>query len=103
MSSKKALLFIVVITSFILMTYQSKKGHFGPIKSINFVLDSTHMVVSSLTDSLFRPFRRLALREEENIKLKKRVDALLLERDNYQDAAIENKRLRELLTLKENS
>lgn len=103
MSSKKALLFIVVITSFILMTYQSKKGHFGPIKSINTALNSTHMAVSSLTAAFFQPFRRLALREEENIKLKSRVDELLLERDSYQGAVIENKRLRELLRLKENS
>ncbi|TAN42435.1 MAG: rod shape-determining protein MreC [Nitrospirae bacterium] len=103
MSRKKALLPIVVIISFILMTYQSKKGHFGSPAQISSLLDSAHKTIASLTGSLSQPFKRLALREEENTRLRQRVDELLLERDRYLDAVLENKRLKELLKLQESS
>jgi rod shape-determining protein MreC len=103
MSSKKTLLFTVVITSLVLMTYQSRKGHIGSMTSIKTILNNAHKAASYMTDSFFRPFRLIALREEENIKLKRRVDELLIERDSHQDTAIENRRLIELLRLKENS
>jgi len=43
----------------------------------------------------------MALRDEDNALLRKRIDELLLERAKYQEAVLENKRLKELLKLLE--
>jgi rod shape-determining protein MreC len=101
MLRKKALLLIVIIAVFILMTYQGKKGHVGSLTFLNTLLQATQDAVSSVTGSLSRPFRTMALREEDNIKLSKRLDQLLLEQSADQEAVLENKRLRDLLKLRE--
>jgi rod shape-determining protein MreC len=43
----------------------------------------------------------IAIRDAENRALKKRVQELLLEREKYREAVFENRRLRDLLALKE--
>ncbi|MBI5100862.1 MAG: rod shape-determining protein MreC [Nitrospirae bacterium] len=104
MSGKKALLIIVVVASLILMTYQSKKGHFFSTGTgFSAILDTVHRAATILSGSLSRPYRMLVLREEENTALKKRLSELAMERDGYLDAVNENKRLRELLKFRENS
>jgi len=102
MPKKNTLLFVIlVIISFILMTYQSRKGHLPANIFLHNLLNNTHMATKSLSDSVKRPFERMALNEKENIKLQKRIDELLMEREKYQEALIENKRLKELLKLRE--
>ncbi len=101
MVRKKALLFIVIIAAFILMTYQGKKGNIGSLTSLNTLLQATQHAVSSVTGALSRPFRTMALREEDNARLRKRIDQLLLEQSANQEAVLENKRLKELLKLRE--
>jgi len=101
MSRKKALLLFVVIVSFTLMTYQSKKGRLGPLPCLGTALHSANRAFSSVTGSLSRPFRIMFLREAENTALKKQVDRLLLEQNATQEAVIENRRLKELLKLRE--
>lgn len=102
MLRKKALLLIVITAVFILMTYQGKKGTVEPLTSLKALLQTAQHAVSSVSGSLSRPFRTMALREEENLRLKKRVDELLLEQSVNLGAVLENKRLRDLLKLREN-
>lgn len=102
MPSKKTLLFfIAVIFSFVLMTYQSRKGHFLSVDFIGGPLNHLHGASNSLTEAIKRPFRMIALREKENIELLKKITELELEREKYQEALLENKRLKELLSLRE--
>lgn len=101
MSKKKLLLFLFIILSLGLMTYQSKSKHFLPFQFLNNPLTRFHAVVSSLKDSAKAPFKRMLLREEENLRLKAELDKLLREKQKYQEAFLENRRLKELLSLKE--
>lgn len=101
MLRKKALLLIVIVAALILMTYQGKKGNVGSLTSLNTLLQATQHAVSSVTGFLSRPFRAMALREEDNIRLRKRLDQLLLEQSASQEAVLENKRLKDLLRLRE--
>jgi len=103
MSKKNVFLFLLVLgISFILMTYQSKKGHLFTSTFINSMLNTAHSFTRSLADSVTSPFKKIALRDEDNKLLSKRIDELLLERAKYQEAVFENKRLNELLKLREN-
>lgn len=95
------LFFALIVISFFLMTYQSKKGRLFSVNSLNGLLDTSHFAARSVTDAIESPFRRMALREEENTRLKKQVAELLMERQKYQETELENKRLRELLNLRE--
>ena len=102
MLRKKTLLFfVVIIFSFVLMTYQSKKGHTLSVDFLRGPLNSMHAASHSLTEAVTRPFRMIALREKENVELKKKIDELLLEKEKYREALLENKRLKELLSLRE--
>ncbi len=102
MPRKKTLFFFaVVIASFVAMTYQSKKGERPPENFFSRFIDYSHEAGKSLTDTLLSPFEKMAVREEENTRLKKRVDELLIEKEKYQEAVLENKRLKEILRLQE--
>jgi rod shape-determining protein MreC len=102
MFRKNTLLFFALIAiSFVLMTYQNKKGRLFSVPPLNALLDNSQNAAQSLSDFIARPFRRMAVREEENVRLKKEVDKLLLEKQKYQEVAIENARLRELLKFRE--
>lgn len=101
MPKKRLLLFLFIITALSLMTYQSNKGSLIPLKFLNNTLNSFHSIKNSVKDSIISPFRRMLLREEENIRLKAELTRMLKEQQRYQEAILENKRLRELLSLKE--
>lgn len=102
MSRKNAILFFVlIIISFVLMTYQSKKGHLISGNFLVDVLNNTHLTIQSFTDAFKSPFRKLTLREEENRKLRKQIDELTFEREKYNEAFLENRRLKDLLRLRE--
>lgn len=103
MPKKNTLLFLVLITvSFMLMTYQSKKDYSLTSSFINNLFNNTFMITKTLSDSVKKPFKKMALREEENKKLRKRIDDLLMEREKYQEAIRENKRLKKFLQLSAN-
>lgn len=102
MPRKTVFLFLlVVVIAFVLMTYQGKKGHFFNDNFISDVLNASHALTKSAVESITAPFRKIALRDEDNKMLRRRVDELLLERAKYQEALLENKRLNELLKLRE--
>jgi rod shape-determining protein MreC len=95
------LLLCLLSVSFILMTYQSKKGHLFIGNFFSDILNASHAITKSIADSVTSPFKKIALRDESNKALQKRIDELLLERAKYQEAVLENKRLKELLKLRE--
>ncbi|MEW6067234.1 MAG: rod shape-determining protein MreC [Nitrospirota bacterium] len=101
MPKKRIFLLILVIISLGLMTYQSKKQHLQPFYFLNNIFSQFHEIKHSIKTSIKAPFRRMLLREEENIKLKKEIAKLFEERQKFQEALFENKRLKELLALKE--
>jgi len=102
MPKKNVFLFLLVLSiSFILMTYQSQKGKLFSLHFINNILNASHAFTKSVTDSFTSPFKKIALRDEDNKLLRKRIDELLMERAKYQEAVLENKRLNELLRLRE--
>jgi rod shape-determining protein MreC len=104
MPRKKTLLFFtLIIFSFVLMTYQGKNGRSLSVNFISRPLNSLHASSYSLTEAVKRPFRMIALREKENIELKKKVAELELEGGRYREVVLENKRLRELLSLREHN
>ncbi len=83
------------------MTYQSRKGHPLSVDFISGPLDHLHEASNSFTEAVKRPFRMIALREKENVELKKKITGLELEREKYHETLLENKRLKELLSLRE--
>lgn len=101
MPKKRLLLFLLIITSLSLMTYQSNREPLLPLKFLNNALNWFHDIKHSVKDSITSPFKRIFLKEEENIRLKEELNNLLKEQQKYREALLENKRLRELLSLKE--
>lgn len=102
MFRKKAILFLViVIFLFSFMTYQSRKGYSLRDNPASVVLNGVSSAITSVTDAVKRPFQMIAIRDADNRSLQKKADELMLERMRYQEALIENKRLKELLSLKD--
>jgi rod shape-determining protein MreC len=101
MPKKRLLLLLFIILSLGLMTYQSKKEHILPLRFLNNTLNGFHAIVNSVKDSATSPFKKMLIREEENTRLKAELKRLLEEQQKYQEVLLENRRLRELLSLKE--
>ena len=102
MFKKRTILFLLVVAVlFSLMTYQSRKGYSLTGTPLTGLVYGISSAITSVTDAIQQPFEKIAIRDEENRALKKQVDELLLERMKYQEALFENKRLRELLKLRD--
>jgi rod shape-determining protein MreC len=101
MPKKWLLLLLFIIISLSLMTYQSNRKYFLPLESLSNVLNIFHEMKISLKDSFTSPFKGMLLREQENKSLKEELSGLLKEQQKWQETFLENKKLRELLALKE--
>jgi rod shape-determining protein MreC len=101
MPKKRLLFFFFIILSLGLMTYQSKKEHLMPLRFLNNTLTNLHSIVNSLRDTATAPFKRMYIREEENTRLRAELRSLLEEHQKYQEILLENRRLKELLLIKE--
>ena len=102
MPRKRLLLFFsLIIVSFILMTYQSNRGISNPLHLLKYPVNAANNTIHSMCSSIKGSFKKMRLRDEENRRLREEIDNLLIERQRYRDAALENARLRELLSLKE--
>lgn len=102
MPKKRLLLFFsLIIVSFILMTYQSNKGAFNPLRLISYPINIANNAIHSISLTIKDSFKKIRLRDEENRKLREELNNLLIEQQRYKDAVLENARLRELLSLKE--
>jgi rod shape-determining protein MreC len=101
MPKKKLLLFLFIIISLSLMTYQSNRKPLLPLKALSNTLNVFYDIKNSTRDYIKAPFKRMLIREEENIRLKEELSRVLRERQEYREVFLENERLRELLALKE--
>jgi len=101
MPKKRLLLFLFILVSFGLMTYQSSEKHFLPVTFLHSALNNLYELKSSLKKTITAPFKRALLREEENERLKTELAQLQQQRQAYREALRENKRLKSLLNLKE--
>lgn len=93
-------LFLLLALSITIMTYQSNKGSIETLGFLGNPLNRLNSMLHTALISVKEPFRKIRLRDEENMKLKEDVNRLLLERQEYRDVFLENQRLRELLSLK---
>jgi rod shape-determining protein MreC len=102
MLKKRTIFFLLVIVIlFSVMTYQGRKGHSLTSSPLAWLINSMSSAITSTTAAITRPFKEIALRNEENRSLRKQIDELLLEQTRYQNALFENKRLRDLLKLRD--
>lgn len=102
MPKKRFFLFLFIIICLILITYQSNRAPLQPLKFFNNVFNKFHDITHSVKDSITSPFKRMLIKEKENKKLKAEIARLLAEQQRYQETFLENKRLKNLLSLKEN-
>jgi rod shape-determining protein MreC len=101
MRSKRILLLLFIIISLVLLTFQSNKQHFLPSASLGNILNALQNMKSSIKIVITSPFKRMLLREEENKKLMEEISKLRKEYQECKEIYLENKKLRELLTLKQ--
>jgi len=102
MPKRRLLLFFsLIIVSFILMTYQSNRGTFNPLKLIGYPINITNNAIHSINSSIKESFKKMRLRDEENRRLREELNNLLMEQQGYKEVLLENARLREILSLRE--
>jgi rod shape-determining protein MreC len=101
MNRKRLLLFLFILISLSLMTYQSNRAPFVPLKSLNSAINVFYDIKVSVREFISAPFRRMFLREEENRRLRTELSKLLKEQQAWQEAFRENQRLLTLLAVKE--
>lgn len=94
-------LFMLLVLSLTLMTYQSNKGIIAPLRFLSNPLNHLNGMIYSLSSSVKRPFRRVMLRDAENQRLREEINRLLFEQQRFREIFFENQRLREILSLKE--
>lgn len=102
MSRGKKRLFILIfllVTGFVIMTWQYKTGARGSatIKGLSYPYNLISDIIASTTIK----FRDHWNAFEENKRLKKELSGLFFERQMYEEIINENKRLKEILKLKE--
>ena len=101
MPRKRLLLFLFIIISLSLMTFQSNRKPLLPFKSLTGSLNVFYDLKHSVVDFVKTPFKRMLLREEENTRLKAELSTMLKKQLECGEALLENKRLKGLLGLKE--
>ena len=94
-------LFLLLVLSLTLMTYQSNKGTIAPFRFLGTSLNRLNDVIYSMSASLKEPFRKIMVRDEENRRLRGEIEKLMMEQQKYRDLFFENRRLRDILALKE--
>lgn len=93
--------FLLLVISLTLMTYQSNKGAIAPFRFLSDPVNHINYAVHFLSVSITEPFKKLAVRDQENRRLGEEVNKLHLEQQGYREIFLENQRLREILSLKE--
>jgi len=101
MSKKHILVLVFIIITLGLMTYQSNRQRILLFSFLNSPLNSIHYALTSVTDYISAPVKRIMIREEENLRLKAERDNLLKELQSCKEIFIENKKLKEILAIKE--
>lgn len=94
-------LFLLLVFSMALMTYQSNRGVVSPFRFMSGALSRINDVIHTLYVSAKEPFRKISLRDEDNRRLIEEIQRLTLEQQRHREIFFENQRLREALGLKE--
>lgn len=94
---RSAVLLALFIITILLMTSQHGRKSFPLLEVFSYPFYFLNKITSSLTSS----FKDTWNSAEENKTLKKEVTQLLYERQQYAEIILENRRLKELLSLKE--
>lgn len=94
-------LFLLLVLSLTLMTYQNNKGIITPFRFAGTILSALNELVHSLSTSVKEPFRKIMLRDAENARLRSEISKLTMEQQRYRDIFFENQRLGEILALRE--
>ena len=102
MPKKWLLLALFVILSVSIMMYQSNRRYWLPFQFLNTALHRIYEIKVAAKDAVTSPFHRMFLREEENNRLKAELSRLLREQQRYRETILENQRLKDILSLKEN-
>jgi len=95
------LLFLVVVVSASLMTFQSSRGPFKPLTALQsplYRLEKTFAEVLGIIKSPFLYYFRL---EKENSLLRQELGRLKTREQEYSELKLENERLRTILKIKE--
>lgn len=100
MPRKQLLLLLFILMALGVMTYQSNRFPFVPFKFLTGALNTFYEAKESAREFLSSPFRRMLLREEENIRLKTELSQLRTEQQTWQETLRENEKLRAILALK---
>ncbi len=94
-------LFLLLVFSLTLMTYQSNRGAIAPFRFIGASLNHLNGMIHSLSVSVKEPFRKIMITDEENRRLRGELDRLVADQQKYRGIFFENRRLREILALRE--
>ena len=94
-------LFLLLVVSLTLMTYQSNAGRIAPLRFAGDFLGHLNDAVHSFVTAVGSPFRKMMLRDEDNRRLREEMKRMLLDQQKYRDLFFENMRLREILALRE--
>ncbi|MEW6570371.1 MAG: rod shape-determining protein MreC [Nitrospirota bacterium] len=101
MPKKRLLIFLFIIASLSFMTYQNTEEQSFRLQFLNNAVNSLHGLKSSIKSFVMSPFRMIFLREKENRRLKAELEKLMREKQKYHEAIQENKKLKEILSLRE--
>jgi rod shape-determining protein MreC len=101
MPKKWLLLSLFVILALSIMMYQSNRRYWLPFQFLNTALNRVHEMKISVKDAVTSPLHRMFLREEENIRLKAELSKLLQEQRSCRETILENRKLKDILSLRE--
>lgn len=95
---KRLIIFLILfVTALTLMSYQHKKQAFSFFNALSY----PYYALSGVTSNLCDFFNKARHAYEENQKLKNELNQALLERQQYREIFQENKRLKDLLALRQ--
>lgn len=92
------IILLLFFAAFLILSYQ-KKGH--PL--INEILVYPFDLINRMTSNIYASFIKFRDAMEENERLNKRLNELLIERQSYGEIMLENERLRAIVALKKNN
>ncbi len=93
-------LFLVVVLSASLMTFQSTRGPFRPLTALQTPLYHLERAFAALIETVKAPFSYYFELREENERLKERLGRLTMEGQKCVELELENRRLAGLLKMK---
>jgi len=95
------LLFLVIVASVSIMTFQSTRGPFKPLTALQTPLFRMERTFTRILDIIKSPFLYYFRLEKENQELKNKIGQLKMKEQEYTELKLENQRLSTILKMKE--